>query len=178
MACGVWTRATTSWGTISLPWSWVSQHQLQAELPTWHLMVTGKLCDIAYLCNITVQDLSFSQRYSWRFKSSVILMSCWLRLASSLLSCTISRIHGEMSRVAEWHYRTTEPFQIGDKLLNRYLESLFKDYFSLSVGIACESYDFKLLDFFTASFGTGLFLNPLVTRKKFHLSVLTVTKTV
>jgi len=178
MACGLWTRATAFWGTVSLPWSWVSQHQPQAELPTWHLMVTGKLCDIAYLCNITVQDLRFSQRYSWRFQSSVILMSCWLRLASSFLSCTVCRIHGEMSQVAEQHYRKTEPFQIGDKLLNRYLESLFKDYFSLSVGMPCESYDFKLLDFFTASFVTGLFLNPLSQEKKFYLSVLTVTKTV
>jgi len=83
-----------------------------------------------------------------------------------IVSCTISRIHGEVYQVAKRHYRITVPFQIGDKLLNKYLESLFKDYFSLSIGMACESYDFKLLDFFTAGFVTGLFLNPLSQENK------------
>jgi len=94
-----------------------------------------------------------------------------------IVSCTIHRIHDEISQVTERHYITTEPFQIGDKLLNRYLDHLFKDYFSLSIGMACESYNFRLLDFFTAGFVTGLFLNPL-SQKQNYLSVLTVTKTV
>ena len=37
--------------------------------------------------------------------------------------------------------------------------------------MACRSYDFILLDFFTASFVTGLFLNPLSQEKDLLISV-------
>jgi hypothetical protein len=48
-----------------------------------------------------------------------------------------------------------------------YLNNLFKDYFSLSVGMACQIFVLKLLDFFTAGFVTGLFLNSLSPERDF-----------
>jgi len=44
--------------------------------------------------------------------------------------------------------------------------------------MACESYDFKLLDFFHSQLCYWTVFKPKVTRKEFYLSVLTVTKTV